>query len=297
LDPDGLLSLAAGVEYGSEHPVAQAIVKAARARGTPISEPRHFEAVPGHGAQAEIDGCRITLGNVRFMESKAINVDALQADLDRLQDEAKTAIVIAVDQRAIGVVAVADTVKEDTIEAIRSLRNLGSSIVMLTGDNARTAEAIAHQVGIQDVLSEVLPEAKAGEIERLQSDGHIVGMVGDGINDAPALVQADVGFAIGTGTDIAIEAADVTLVGGDIRGVARAVRLSKATMRTIKENLFWAFFYNIVLIPIAAGILYPVAAAPDFLRQLHPILAALAMAFSSVTVVMNSLRLRRARIS
>lgn len=297
LNSDALLRLAAAVERGSEHPVGQAIVSAAQARDLTLVDPQGFEAIPGYGAEAQIGGCQVTLGSARLMKEKGIDIHPIQADTDRLQGEAKTVIVVAVNGQVAGVIAVADVVKEDAVEAIRDLKALGPTLVMLTGDNSQTAAVIGRQAGIETVLAEVLPDAKVGEVKKLQEQGAMVGMVGDGINDAPALAQADVGFAIGTGTDIAMEAADVTLIGGDLRNVPKAIRLSRATMRTIRQNLFWAFFYNIILIPIAAGVLYPIPGVPDFLRQLHPILAALAMAFSSVTVVTNSLRLRRVSIS
>jgi Cu+-exporting ATPase len=220
----------------------------------------------------------------------------LSAEIERLQGEAKTAMVVAVDGEAAGVLSVADTLKESSPEAVAELHRLGLEVVMLTGDNRRTAEAIATQAGIDRVVADVLPADKAAKVRELQAGDRLVAMVGDGINDAPALAQADVGVALGTGTDVAMETADVTLMRGDLRAVPQALALSQATMRTIKQNLFWAFFYNVILIPIAAGALYPVPWAPDVLRQLHPVLAAFAMAFSSVTVVSNSLRLRRARL-
>jgi Cu+-exporting ATPase len=297
LKENEVLRYAASVERGSEHPVGQSIVRVAQERGLSLADPAEFEALPGRGAVAHIDGREIAVGNVRLMDERRIALSAVQGDIDRLQGEAKTAVIVAVDGQAVGVIAVADTVKDGSLEAVRTLRDLGLTVVMITGDNIRTAETIGRQVGVDKVLAEVLPGDKAREIEKLQKQGYRVAMVGDGINDAPALAQADVGIAIGTGADVAMEAADVTLMSGDLRGVARAIRLSRATMRTIRQNLFWAFFYNIILIPIAVGVLYPVTWAPAMLRQLHPILAAFAMAFSSVTVVSNSLRLRRFRVS
>jgi Cu+-exporting ATPase len=296
-DSDTLLRFAASVERGSEHPVGQAIVAAAFDRGLALADPVEFEALPGRGAVARIDGCIVAVGNRRLMEERGIVLNTVQNTIDRLQSEAKTTIITAVNGQVAGVIAVADTVKQGSVEAIQIMRNMGLTVVMITGDNARTAEAIGRQVGVQKVLAEVLPVDKAREIEKLQAEGLQVAMVGDGINDAPALAQADVGIAIGTGTDVAMEAADVTLMSGDLRGVAKAIRLSRSTMRTIKQNLFWAFFYNVILIPIAVGVLYPLAGLPIMLRQLHPILAASAMAFSSVTVVSNSLRLRRFRLA
>ncbi len=291
-DEAQLLALAASAERGSEHPLGQAIVRVARGRAIPLSEPRHFEAVAGQGVRAEVEGHEVLLGNRSLMVAHRVSLNGLEAEAQRLQGEAKTAMWLAVDGQASGVIAVADTIKEGSVEAVRRLHGLGLTVVMMTGDNQATAEAIAAQAGIDRVFAEVKPEDKAAYVQRLQEEGYLVGMGGDGINDAPALAQADVGIAIGTGTDVAIEAADVTLISGDLRGVPRAIGLSKATMRIIKENLFWAFGYNTVLIPVAAGVLAPLAWVPGFLQQLHPILAALAMAFSSVSVVSNSLRLK-----
>jgi Cu+-exporting ATPase len=230
------------------------------------------------------------------MLERGVALDALEAAAERFRSQAKTAMWLALDGSAGAVLAVADTIKEGSREAIAEMHALGLRVTMITGDNEHTARAIADQVGVDRVMAGVLPGAKAESVAQLQSEGMRVGMVGDGINDAPALAQADVGVAIGTGADVAMETADVTLISGDLQGVPRAIRLSRATMRTIKQNLFWAFGYNAVLIPIAAGVLAPFTWAPAFLRQLHPVLAALAMAFSSVSVVTNSLRLRRARI-
>lgn len=296
-DADAVLRLAAGVENASEHPVGQAVVAAARARGIEPPTVEHFQAIPGYGATGRVDGRQVSVGNVRLMEREGVDYGTVREVVDRLQEEAKTVILVAADGRLVGALAVADTVKPGAADAVRHLRQMGLQLMMITGDNAKTARAVGEQVGIETVLAEILPSAKAKEIERLQKSGLVVGMVGDGINDAPALAQADVGFALGTGTDIAMETADVTLIRGDLRDIPKAIRLSQATMRTIRENLFWAFFYNVILIPLAAGVLYPVPGVPNLLRQLHPILAAFAMAFSSVTVVTNSLRLRRARIS
>jgi len=291
-----LLRLAASVERGSEHPLGEAIVEAAAARGLALAEPVGFEALSGRGARAQIDGRVVLVGNARLMADESIALGGLSEEAARLQAEAKTVMWAAVNGNAAGLMAVADTLKPGSREAVSTLRQMGLAVVMLTGDNRQTAEAIAHEVGVDSVLAEVLPGDKAAHVKVLQDKGLLVGMVGDGINDAPALAQADVGIAIGAGADVAMEAADVTLIRGDLRAVPQALRLSRATLATIRQNLFWAFFYNIILIPIAAGVLYPFDWAPDILRQLHPILAAFAMAFSSVTVVTNSLRLRGVRV-
>ncbi len=282
-----VLRLAAGADRPSEHPLAQAIVEGARRRGLEPAEPALFNAVPGHGVEARVEGRQVLLGNVRLMERAGLDASGLEEEVARLQGEGKTAMYVAVDGRPAGVVAVADTLKEDSREAIRVIRSMGIEPLMLTGDNERTARAIARQVGIERVLAEVLPEDKATEVHRLKAGGGRVGMVGDGINDAPALVEADVGFAIGTGTDVAIEAADITLMSGSLKGVAYAIEVSRATMRNARQGLFGAFFYNSLGIPIAAGILFPF-----FGLLLSPILAGAAMAASSVTVVSNANRLR-----
>ena len=293
---DTILRLAASAERGSEHPLGQAIVAEAEARGLALAEPQNFEAVPGKGIRAQVDGHRVLVGKPEWITQEGVTLGDLAVGVERLQAEARTAMVAAVDGQAAGILGVADTLKEGSAEAVAELHRLGLEVVMLTGDNRRTAEAIATQVGMDRVVAEVLPADKSAQVKQLQEDGRLVGMVGDGINDAPALAQADVGIALGTGADVAMETADVTLMRGDLRAVPQALALSRATMRTIKQNLFWAFFYNVILIPIAAGALYPVPWAPDVLRQLHPVLAAFAMAFSSVTVVSNSLRLKRVRL-
>ena len=284
---DYLLWLAASADRPSEHPLAQAIVQGARQRGLEPAEPEVFNAIPGHGVEATVSQRPVLVGNYRLMQREQVVVSALEETVSRLQGEGKTAMYVAVDGRAAGVVAVADTVKEDSAEVIRVLQEMGLEVIMLTGDNERTAQAIARQVNVQRVLAEVLPEEKAHQVHLLKAEGKKVGMVGDGINDAPALVEADVGFAIGTGTDVAIEAADITLVGGSLKGVAYAIEVSKATMRNARENLFGAFIYNTLGIPVAAGVLYP------FLGLLlSPLMAAAAMAISSITVVSNANRLR-----
>jgi len=286
-----LLRLAASAEQGSEHPLGEAIVKRAQAEGVPLSRPADFLAVPGHGIEACVDQHRVLLGNLKFMRDKGIELNGLIKEAEHLADDGKTPMFVAVAERAAGLLAVADPLKPGSREAVSMFHRLGLDVAMITGDAHRTAEAIGRQAGIDRILAEVLPQDKAEEVRRLQNAGKIVAMVGDGINDAPALAQADVGIAIGTGTDVAMEASDITLITGDLRGVGTAIALSKRTMRTMKQNFFWAFIYNTVLIPVAAGVLYPVAGL-----LLNPMLAGAAMAFSSVSVVTNSLRLRRFRL-
>lgn len=288
------LRLAASAERGSEHPLGEAIVRAAQKRELTLVEPDGFEAVAGHGIIAHVDGHHVVVGNLKLMIAHRIPLNGLESHAKRLQSEAKTAMWVAIDGEAVGVIAVADTIKPTSPTAIAEMHQLGLEVVMMTGDNRATAEIFAEQLGIERVLAEVSPGEKAAEVKKLQAEGGgLVAMVGDGINDAPALAQADVGIAIGTGTDIAMEAADVTLMRGDLRAVPQAIGLSTATMRTIKQNLFWAFFYNLILIPVAVGLLYPLTFLPMVFRELHPVLAAFAMAFSSVTVVTNSLRLKQ----
>lgn len=292
LDDDALLRLVASVEKSSEHPLAEAIVQHAKSRGLELADAASFESVTGRGAIGVVDGVALAIGNAALMADSAISASPLAADADRLAGEGKTPMFLAVDGRLAGVIAVADPIKPTSKEAIARLHAMGLQVAMLTGDNARTAQAIARAAGIDRVVAGVLPAGKVAEIQRLQAEGEVVAMVGDGINDAPALAQADVGIAIGTGTDIAIEAADVVLMRGDLRGASRAIELSRRTMRTMRQNLFWAFVYNVIGIPVAAGVLYPA-----FGILLSPIIASAAMAFSSVSVVTNSLRLRRAWIA
>jgi Cu+-exporting ATPase len=287
-----LLRLVASVEASSEHPLADAIVNRAKELGLALSDAEGFQSVTGRGALGVVEGRAVSIGNALLMSDYSVVADPLREDAQRLAGEGKTPMYVAVDGQLAGLVAVADPIKPSSRAAIARMKRMGLQVVMLTGDNRATAEAVARQAGIDRVVAEVLPEGKVAEIKRLQDAGQVVAMVGDGINDAPALAQADVGIAIGTGTDVAMEASDVTLMRGDLGGVAAAIHLSRRTMRTMKQNLFWAFIYNVVGIPIAAGLLYPVWGL-----LLSPILASAAMAFSSVSVVANSLRLRGVKLA
>jgi Cu+-exporting ATPase len=279
-----VLRWAASAEQGSEHPLGRAVVEHARAAGLALVGPANFQVQRGRGVQADVDGRAVRVGSSRYLSEAGLDPQPLHEERLRLEGEAKTVMLVAVDERLVGAVAVADTLKEDAAAAVAELERMGIQVVMLTGDNRRTAEAIARQAGISRVIAEVLPEGKVAEVRRLQEGGQRVGMVGDGINDAPALTQADVGIAIGTGTDIAIEAADITLVRGELSGIIRAVNLSRATFRKIVQNLFWAFFYNVVMVPLAV------------VGLMHPVLAEIAMATSSITVVSNANLLRRVDI-
>ena len=301
----GLLALAAAAERRSEHPLGVAIVESAAERGLALEDATKFEAAPGAGIRARVNGTSLVIGNLGMMQKEGVRLNGMESEADGFAAQGKTPMYVAADGAALGVLAVADGLKPESSEVVRTLKDQGVEVVMLTGDNERTARAIAEQVGIERVVSEVLPSDKADVIRSLQAEGKRVAMVGDGVNDAPALAQADVGVAIGTGSDVSIETADVTLVGGDLRGVSTLISLSRSTMRVIRQNLFWAFAYNVALIPVAAGILYPLFASggtPEALRPilgehgfLNPVLAAGAMAFSSVSVITNSLRLKRFR--
>jgi Cu+-exporting ATPase len=284
---DEVLRIAASLERGSEHPLAAAIVSAARARGLALADPADFDQPVGKGVTGTIEGRRIVIGNARMMRDAGIDVAALEAEAERLRQDGATALFAAADGKAAGVIAIADPVKATTQAAVAALRDAGVRIVMLTGDNRTTAQAVARRLGISEVEAEILPEAKGRVVEKLRSLGRVVAMAGDGANDAPALAAADVGVAMGTGTDVAIESAGVTLLKGDLRGIVQARRLSQATMSNIRQNLFFAFVYNAAGVPIAAGVLYPVMGV-----LLSPIIAALAMAMSSVSVISNALRLR-----
>jgi P-type Cu+ transporter len=286
-----LLKLVASAERASEHPLGEAIVRGAKEKNIMLANATNFHAVAGQGIEARFDGHQLLIGNAKLMRDQNIKLDGWETRAAELTAQGKTLMYAAIDERLAGMLALADTIKPDSKAAVEALQKLGIEVVMITGDNRRAAEEVANHVGITRVLAEVLPQAKAAEVKRLQQENKIVAMVGDGINDAPALAQADVGIAIGSGTDVAIEASDITLIKGDLRGVVSAIALSKATIRTIKQNLFWAFIYNLIGIPIAAGLLYPLTG-----WTLSPVIASAAMSLSSVSVVTNSLRLRRFRV-
>lgn len=287
--PEGqLLQFAAVAEKNSEHPLGEAIVRRATQEGIIVEDPESFEAIPGQGVEVKFNNSRILLGNRKLMETNSVDISLLGEKMTALEENGKTAMLMAVDNKLAGLIAVADTLKEHSTEAVKSLQAMGLEVIMLTGDNQRTAQAIAKQVGVNRVLSEVLPDEKANEIKKLQSEGKVVAMVGDGINDAPALAQANIGIAVGSGTDVALETGDIVLIKNDLRDVVVGIQLSQATMRKIKQNLFWAFFYNIILIPLAAGVFYPILHV-----LFDPVYAAAAMASSSVTVVTNASLLRR----
>jgi len=283
-----VLKLASVAEKGSEHPLGEAIVEAAREKGIEVPDPESFEAIPGQGVKAKYNGKRILLGNRKLMASETLSIEQLEDRVRGLEEEGKTVMLVAFENRVIGAISVADTLKEHSARAVSELKKMGIEVIMLTGDNARTAKAIAKQVGIERVLAEVLPGQKSDVIKKLQAEGKVVGMVGDGINDAPALAQADTGIAIGGGTDVAMETGGIVLIKDDLRDVVAAIKLSRQTIKKIKQNLFWAFFYNTAFIPVAAGLLYPILGI-----LLNPIIAGVAMAFSSVSVVTNSLLLKR----
>ena len=286
-----ILRFAAAAERGSEHPLGEAICEAAQAQGLPLEATQAFTAVPGQGIRTTVGTRTVLVGNAQLLQEAGVACDHMTEMADALAQSGKTPVYVAVHGQGAGLIAVADTIKPHAKAAVAALQELGLEVFMMTGDHQRTAAAIAQQLGIDHVLAEVLPEAKARHVKRLQEAGKVVAMVGDGINDAPALAQADIGIAIGTGTDVAMEAADITLISGDMRGVVTALHLSRRTMRTIEQNLFWAFVYNVLGIPLAAGMLYPLWGI-----LLDPMIAAAAMALSSVSVVSNSLRLRHVQI-
>jgi Cu+-exporting ATPase len=286
--PDDALRLAAAVERSSEHPLGDAIVDAAAARGIALPSVADFESITGFGVAARVEGRRVTVGAARLMEREGVDITALAAEAARLAADARTTVYVAADGELLGLLGISDPVRATSRSAVERLRAMGLEVVMLTGDARATAESVARAVGIDHVVAEVLPDHKLDEVRRLQADGKVVAMVGDGLNDAPALAAADVGIAIGTGTDVAMESGSITLMRGDLAGVPQAIALTRRTMRVIRQNLFWAFIYNVIGIPVAAGVLYPFLGV-----RLTPAMAAAAMAVSSVSVVTNSLRLRR----
>ena len=288
VSPEELLSLAAGVERYSEHPLGEAIVRQAKEKNLDLKGVENFQAIAGQGVRAELEGKTLWIGNRRLMENQGFDLSPFLESAEGLAAQGKTLMFAALEGTVIGLLALADTLKDYSKEAVADLKQMGLEVIMLTGDNRQTAQAIGSQLQVDRVIAEVLPQDKTEQIKKLQAEGKKVAMVGDGINDAPALAQADVGIAIGSGTDVAMEASDITLIRDDLRVIVTAIKLSKRTIRTIRQNLFWAFFYNILGIPIAAGVLYPFWGI-----LLNPILASAAMAFSSVSVVSNSLRLRR----
>jgi len=286
---DQVLTAAAGIERASEHPLAHAVLLEARRRGLPLHGAERFQSITGKGVTGEVGGERVGVGNATLMHD--LGVPQAFPEAERLRAEGQTVLLVSIGGRAAGVLAVADPIKQTSLEALRDLRAQGMRVMMLTGDSAATAQAVARKLGIEELEAEVLPQRKSEVVQRLRAEGRIVAMAGDGINDAPALAAAHVGIAMGTGADVAMESADVTLLRGDLRGIVRARRLGRATMRNIRQNLFWAFAYNVLGVPIAAGVLYPVAGI-----LLSPMLAGAAMSFSSVSVIGNALRLRGARL-
>jgi Cu+-exporting ATPase len=290
LNEESLLQLAAVAEKNSEHPLGEAIVKKAAEQGITVEDPEYFNAIPGQGVEVKHNGAKVLLGNRKLMETNHVNIGDLEEEMKALEEDGKTAMLMAVNGKPAGLIAVADTLKEHSTDAVKTLRQMGLEVIMITGDNERTANAIARQAGVDRVLAEVLPGEKASEIKRLQAEGKVVAMVGDGINDAPALAQANIGIAVGSGTDVALETGDIVLIKNDLRDVVVGIQLSKATMRKIRQNLFWAFFYNVALIPLAAGAFYPIIHV-----LFDPVYAAAAMASSSVTVVTNASLLKRFR--
>jgi len=288
ISENSILQIAASVEKNSEHPLAQAIVNKAKEEKANFSEVKNFQAIPGYGVTVDLENKKILFGTRKLMANNQINSNIIEEKMIVLEDQGKTAMILAQDKEIIGIIAVADTLKDYSKEAVEMLHKMGKKVAIITGDNKRVGQAIAKLVGIDRVLAEVLPQEKSAEIKKLQSEGNIVAMVGDGINDAPALAQADLGIALGSGTDVAMETGEIVLIKDDLRDVVTAIDLSKYTLNKIKQNLFWAFFYNIIGIPVAAGVLYPFTG-----WLLNPAIAAAAMAFSSVSVVSNALLMKK----